>query len=120
MEERTYVLDSHGQPRLEKDPQVWYEWLTSDAAKPLILVDMTRMADQVVVLTHFVGLAANPRYLWETTLLTTKGAAGKLNRAKSPLKRKCGGSREQAEAMHAKAIADVQRVVKVYPDVALP
>lgn len=94
-----YILDAKGEPIPETDLLKWGKWLETGNR---------RVADETVgnvrVSTVFLGLDMNfsgdgDPVLWETMTFGV-GIEQQQNR--------CGGSREQAEAMHAEMVAKVK------------
>ena len=99
-----YKLDAQGEPIPEPDLMTWAEWIeTADRQ-----VARDRIGN-VEVSTVFLGLDHNysgrgDPILWETMVF-----GGPMNYDMT----RCGGSREQAEAMHQKMVAKVQAEMKV-------
>src|SRR6266481_6098484 len=94
-----YILDGSGNPIFEPDVIKWAQWFEKTECRR---VAKERIGDSEIS-TVFLGLdhnfgAEGPPVLWETMVF-----GGKLNGEED----RCGGSREQAEAMHQ---AMVQRV----------
>lgn len=92
---RRYILDANGQPKPEPDLLTWAQWL--ETAHRQIGLDTV---GDVEVSTVFLGLDHNfersgPPILWETM---TFGSGQPQEQ------RRCSGSREQAEAMHAEMV----------------
>lgn len=93
-----YTLNASGKPVPEPDLITWARWFES--------ADRTVGSDQIGesrVSTVFLGLDHNfgegPPVLWETMVFGGE-LEGEQNR--------CAGSREQAEAMHAKMVERVK------------
>ena len=86
-----YILDEHGNPRIEPDLIKWAKWFEKAERH----VAVTHVADSKIS-TVFLGLDHNfsksgPPVLWETMVF-----GGLLDQEQE----RCSGSREQAEAMH--------------------
>lgn len=100
---RHYILNAAGVPVEEPDFMKWAMWL--ETAKRTV---GCTAAGGVTVSTVFLGLDHNfgskgPPVLWETAVITN----GKhLNSPQEwDITERCSGSREQAEAMHARLVA---------------
>lgn len=96
-----YILDSKGRPVVEPDLFKWARWI--ETAKRHVGDDFF---GEVRVSTIFLGLDHNyamegPPVLWETLIF-----GGKLDQHLW----RCSGTWEQAEAMHAQAVAQVKAV----------
>jgi len=68
---RQYVLDEHGEPRLEPDLYTWAGWFERDERRVVREQRWTRdNGDEVMVSTVFLGLdhgwMGGPPVLWET------------------------------------------------------
>lgn len=99
-----YVLNSAGEPRVEADFIKWAMWF--DSSMEIRRVDFEQVGDAAIS-TVFLGIdhsygEEEAPILWETVVFGGS-LAGERNR--------CGGSREQAEAMHAEM---VERVCAVH------
>lgn len=86
-----YILDEHGNPKIEPDLIKWAQWFEKAERH----VAVTQVADSKVS-TVFLGLDHNfnkngPPVLWETMVF-----GGILDQEQE----RCSGNREQAEAMH--------------------
>ena len=96
-----YILNEHGEPKQEPDFLKWGMWM-ADAKRD---VSFDSEVGGYAVSTVFLGIdqsgGVGIPLLWETMVF----GDGDLNLAQD----RCGGSREQAEAMHA---AMVQRVCR--------
>lgn len=95
-----YILNENGEPVVEPDLLKWAKWVESN--HPLQIVKQERVGNLEVstvflYLNHRFG-PGNP-ILWETMIF--KRVKGK--RVKPVDQFRCGGSREQAEAMHERA-----------------
>lgn len=91
-----YILDQHGEPIAEPDLFKWAAWVES--ADPLQVVKQEYIGDvQISTVFMFLNLRFAPGdpILWETMVFKI---AGKERYAMDQFR--CGGSREQAEAMH--------------------
>jgi hypothetical protein len=97
---RLYILNVQGTPVLEPDLMAWGLWM---GCKERIVSRDT--VNDSSVSTVFLGLdhnyGAGPPILWETMVF-----GGPLDQEQD----RCSGSREQAEAMHAKMVAKVRAV----------
>ncbi len=95
-----YTLDSAGSPIHEPDLKKWEAWFHHAVEAGQIHI----AADEVgasIVSTVFLGhtLDENSSTVWETAVL-----GGHSDQVKD----RCGGTREQAEAMHARMVARVR------------
>lgn len=96
MRNNKYILDATGKPVPEPDLHTWANWFETFDRQ----VAKTRFCGQEIS-TVFLGLDHSfsdngAPVLWETMIFSTGRNTGKMLR--------CPGSREQAEAMHAKCI----------------
>lgn len=93
-----YILNEAGKPIPEPDLMKWGTWLQT-ANRHVA----TEIIGDSKVSTIFLGLdyafGGEPPVLWETMVF-----GGKLDQAQD----RCGGSREQAEAMHARMVERVR------------
>ena len=94
-----YILNENGCPVHEPDLEKWSHWFeTSDSQRN---VERTVLR-QGIVSTCFLGLdfsmGGKTPVLWETFVLSGK-LQGRSDR--------CGGNKEQAEAMHLKMVRRV-------------
>ena len=90
-----YVLNTQGKPVHEPDRFKWEDWFSQ--TEPRIARDEIQ---DTVVSTLFLGHAHNdPPTLWETMII-----GGQLDQVCD----RCGGTIEQAEAMHARMVERVQ------------
>jgi hypothetical protein len=89
-----YILDDKGEPIPEPDPLKWAQWFGTNKAR---FVKQEDVGEGVWVSTVFLGIDHNfsggEPILWETMAFTQQDR-------KTLDCRRCGGSREQAEAMH--------------------
>ena len=98
-----YILNDHGEPVLEPDLLKWAAWFEAHYGHPSQEGNI-RVACECVgyyeVSTVFLGLDHSFRpdnpVLWGTMVFGDGPLAGILTR--------CSGSREQAEAMHARMV----------------
>jgi len=92
-----YTLDEKGNPVAEPDPMKWAKWF--ETAKRQVAKDEIGEAK---ISTVFLGLdhsfGDGPPILWETMVF-----GGPLDEEQD----RCSGSREQAEAMHARMVERV-------------
>lgn len=97
-----YILNEHGEPEKPMSDQHWSWWmLNADRT-----VEKETIGDSMVS-TVFLGIDHNwsgqgPPVLWETMVF-----GGILDMEQD----RCSGSREQAEAMHAKMVAKVNQKI---------
>jgi hypothetical protein len=91
-----YILDPHGTPVIEPDLETWARWFESAAT----LVCYSVVGESAIK-TRFLGIswAEDNPHLWETKVLGGTCDA---------ITDRCPGTREQAEAMHARMVARVQ------------
>lgn len=99
-----YVLNGAGEPEREPDLMRWAKWLEKSGKARR--VGQTEVGSVVTVSTVFLGLdhsfeGGGPPVLWETMVF------GKDRKSQGGCWR-CSGSREQAEAMHARVVAHVE------------
>lgn len=98
-----YILDDNGQPVAEPDLMRWGKWFQTGNR-----VVAKEQIGEALVSTVFLGLDHNyedsgPPVLWET-LVFGNPLEGEMDR--------CSGSREQAEAMHARMVERVKAATK--------
>jgi hypothetical protein len=95
---KKYILDSNGCPVLEPDVMKWAHWF--EKANRTVAMDTVGGS---IVSTVFLGIDhgfdGGPPILWETMVFS-----GKLDHEQD----RCSGSREQAEAMHARMVKRVK------------
>lgn len=101
-----YVLDEHGRPVVENDLDKWAVFFNHVQNRT---VGKT-MVGKILVSTVFLALDhsfSNPGkpILWETMCFSGDGEA---SREWGDYTRRCGGNREQAEAMHREVVAEVR------------
>ncbi len=93
-----WILDERGTPVLEPDITKWAQWF--EKAERHVAdekIGESRISTVFLGLDHSFG--SGPPVLWETMVF-----GGKLDQDQA----RCSGSREQAEAMHAKMVARVK------------
>jgi hypothetical protein len=107
MSTRKYILDEHGEPVLEPDLFKWADWFESNAPCKVKWTDV----NGVTISTVFLALdhtftMEGPPILWETRIMSgpNEGTADR-----------CGGTREQAEAMHAAVVKRVEEAQQNKP-----
>jgi hypothetical protein len=104
-----YILDEHGEPKAEPDMLAWARWFQASFMARVVKQDL--LSDGSVVSTVFLGLdhqfGSGPPILWETYHFSKLPDGNVLHGDR------CGGSREQAEAMHARMVANIQAAAKV-------
>lgn len=108
-----YILDSNGEPLACEDIMQWGNWFeTADRRVAVTAIDDPRIDSDVSYLVSTVFLGVDHRHfngppiLWETMVF--RGREGLWFD-------RCGGSREQAEAMHqnvCKKVMDKTRNAK--------
>lgn len=92
-----YILDERGEPKPEPDLMKWARWFeTANRHVGNEWVEESRVSTVFLGLDH--GFTSDCPILWETMVFN-----GPLNF----YQRRCGGNREQAEAMHQEVIAHV-------------
>lgn len=94
-----YILNARGEPVPEPNLLKWAHWF--DRANRTVHRDMVgplRVSTVFLGLDHSFG--AGPPVLWETMVFDPEGDYHYQSR--------CTGGREQAEAMHARVLADVR------------
>lgn len=96
-----YILNDQGEPVLVKSCIEWAEWFEHHNR----IVAQTEIGTDVCVSTVFLGLNyrfldEGPPILWETKVFGGKHEGDQM---------RCSGSREQAEAMHAKMVKLVNK-----------
>jgi hypothetical protein len=93
-----YVLNENGQPVAEPDPAIWWLWMAKN--KRGVCYDELGAAQ---ISTVFLGMdfsfGEGPPVLWETLVFGS---------AFDDVTTRCRGSREQAEAMHARMVERVK------------
>lgn len=102
MKPHSYILNDLGEPIVEPDIKEWATWF--ETAERHVADDrLTIAGEEVRVSTVFLGIDhawGEPiPVLWETMVF-----GGPMNQEMD----RCGGSREQAEAMHARMLARVR------------
>lgn len=98
MSPRRYILNDRGTPVIELDIQKWARWFgTSERQVALDTIDGVTISTVFLALDHNYR-DSGPPILWETMVF-----GGPL----TGLMDRCSGSKEQAEAMHAKMLAEV-------------
>ena len=96
-----YILDVNGEPKRERDLLKWARWYenSQDRIVAQETIGKTRVSTVFLGLAYDdLGLSDGPVF-WETMFFGGP-SNGEL--------RRCGGSREQAEAMHADMVALVK------------
>jgi hypothetical protein len=94
-----YKLDARGEPIPEPDLMKWADWFeTADRRVAKDYVGEVKVSTVFLGLDHNFSGGGNP-ILWETMVF-----GGPMNYEMT----RCGGSREQAEAMHQKMLAMVR------------
>ncbi len=97
-----YILDEKGNPQPEPDLMKWARWYESQQDLRGRIVKADQIGDSKVS-TIFLALDhaynGGPPVLWETMVF-----GGPMNQEQD----RCSGSREQAEAMHAKMVERVK------------
>jgi hypothetical protein len=102
-----YILNADGKPVPEPDLMKWARWFET-ANRRVNRTDPAKDLDELgpaCVSTVFLGIDHNldgqgPPVLWETKVF-----GGPLNQEAD----RCSGSREQAEAMHARMVERVRQ-----------
>jgi hypothetical protein len=106
-----YVLDERGEPKLCQDLHVWARWYEKAFTDKTVQVALTFLEDRkkrrkVRVSTVFLsldhGFDKTP-ILWETAVFGDERFTENMDR--------CGGSREQALAMHDRMVKLIQRLL---------
>ena len=93
-----YILDACGKPTPEPDVLKWAQWFrTADRKVGDERIGESRISPVFLGLDH--GWGSPVPVLWETMVF-----GGPLDQEQS----RCAGSREQAEAMHAKMVQRVK------------
>lgn len=96
-----YVLNENGSPIVEPDFMKWAEWFEkADRHVADEKVGNVRVSTVFLGLNHNFSQDGSP-ILWETMVF-----GGKLDQEQD----RCSGSKEQAEAMHAKMVERVKAV----------
>lgn len=94
-----YILDEKGTPVAEPDIIKWAQWFQkSDRGVGNEIVGDAQISTVFLGINH--AFDSGPPVLWETMVF-----GGKLSHEED----RCSGSREQAEAMHAKMVERVKR-----------
>ena len=92
-----YVLNEQGEPRAVETLLEWGEWFENYDSQRIVKQEQR---GRYYVSTIFLGIDHGWRHprpvLWETVVFNHKGHSVRMKR--------CGGTREQAEAMHAAMI----------------
>jgi len=95
-----YILDSKGNPVAELNLHRWAKWFEN--AERIVkqeIIGKSKISTVFLGIDHsFAENSSNP-ILWETMVF-----GGKLDQEQD----RCGGSREQAEAMHARMVQRVK------------
>jgi hypothetical protein len=104
MKPHNYILNDRGEPVAEPDLVKWGEWFEANRGKRHVADDRIDIdGTEVRVSTVFLGIDhawGEPiPVLWETMVF-----GGPMDKEMD----RCGGSREQAEAMHARMLARVR------------
>ncbi len=98
-----YRLDVEGNPVAEPDIEKWMRWFMDN--EMLVQVAEDYVGD-IRISTIFLWCPCDPAApaprIWETMVF---GESSKMDRNQW----RCGGSREQAEAMHAKVVGLVKQ-----------
>lgn len=102
-----YVLDERGEPKLCQDLHTWAHWYEKAFKERAVQVALTFMGGKKIrVSTVFLsldhGFNSTP-ILWETAVFGDKRFVENMDR--------CGGSREQALAMHDRMVKLIQRLL---------
>lgn len=88
---RKYILNEHGQAEAAGDLSAWAKWFeTADRIVAQEDIGLSRISTVFLGIDHNFGPRREP-ILWETMVF-----GGRLNNEQD----RCGGNREQAEAMH--------------------
>lgn len=99
---RRYILNEHGQPVPEPDLLTWGLWFEEHANR----IVAQEWVENVKISTVFLGLDHNwfgkEPVLWETMTFSNNAS---FNHEVSC---RCGGNREQAEAMHRTVVEQVR------------
>ncbi len=108
MNYRQFILDSEGNPQPQPDLLAWVRYWQSH--EELIRVAVTQIGPALVSTVflrtdHNFGFEGGPVF-WETLIF-----GGKLDEKCV----RCGGTREQAEAMHCDWVAKVMKAEGVVP-----
>lgn len=96
-----YTFDDSGKPVREPDLLKWTEWFEDIERRRV----KKEQIDDSEVSTIFLGLDHNYEHSGDPILWETMVFGGKLNGAQD----RCGGNREQAEAMHAKMVKHLKQ-----------
>ena len=100
-----YILNAAGEPVAEPDTDRWLEWKATHGKQCIICQEHvgTDMVSTVFLAVDH-GFSMKRPFLWETRVFY-----GPNDRRWD----RCGGSREQAEAMHAKMVEAIRSKVKI-------
>jgi len=96
---KNYILDDKGNPVLVTDLATWARWF--DACQRHVAdetIGASRISTVFLALDH--AFDGGPPVLWETMVF-----GGPLDQEQD----RCSGSREQAEAMHARMVEKVKQ-----------
>lgn len=94
-----YVLDQKGNPVAEPDLLTWVRWFkNADRHAGNEVIGDSQISTVFLGIDHNFGRCSNP-VLWETMVF-----GGTLDQEQD----RCSGSREQAEAMHARMVEKVK------------
>jgi hypothetical protein len=101
-----YILDENGRPVHEPDLLKWGQWFEKGER----VVAKTWIADEYEVSTVFLGLdyrwdTKGPPIVWETMVFDKERNDIECDR--------CAGTREQAEAMHAKMVDYINKWIQL-------
>lgn len=98
MSDTRYILDEQGKPVVERNLFKWAAWYeNAERHVACELIGESKVSTVFLALDHAFG--SEPPVLWETMVF-----GGPLNLEQD----RCGGSREQAEAMHARMVERVK------------
>lgn len=102
-----FVLDEKGEPQAEADVLTWGAWMEhGDRVVARDEIAESTISTVFLGMDHSFGVGAP--ILWETMVF-----GGPLNDSQD----RCRGSREQAEAMHARMVAKVHADLIANPEV---
>ena len=103
MNPRHYILDANGEPVLEPDLMTWAAWMEGATNRRVAkdIIGESKVSTMFLGLDHsFQSEYEEPQPIfWETMVF-----GGKLDQEMD----RCGGSREQAKAMHARMVERVK------------
>lgn len=91
-----YILNDKGEPLPEKDIIKWGTWFQQAGNRKVASDQIGEFGISTVFLGIDHAFGEGPPILWETMVFTKGGDEVELER--------CSGSREQAEAMHARMV----------------